>query len=120
MRKGKFLKQFWFLPSVIEALNFCRKERNFRSNREYIERLILEDQERIKNPKTDPVLDQIKALKEDLDFSKKYSFYAAYLAITELKKDLNLTTNLSPEKVSQAVQKEIETMQKEFEKRCSR
>lgn len=120
MRKGKFLKQFWFSGSVIEALNYCRKERNFRSAREYIERLILEDQERMKHPPKDPVLEQIETLKEDLDFAKKYSFYGAYLAITELKKDLNLTTNLSAEKVSQAVQKEIETMKKEYEIRCSR
>jgi hypothetical protein len=66
MRKGKLLKQFWFSPSVIEALNFCRKERNFRSNREYIERLILEDQERIKRPPKDPVLEKIESLKEDV------------------------------------------------------
>lgn len=120
MRKGKSLKQFWFSTSVIEALNFCRKERNHRSAREYIERLILEDQERIKHPPKDPVLEQIEALKEGLNFAKKYAFYAANLAVMELKKDLNLTTNLSAEKVNQAVAKELDTIKKEYEKLCSR
>ena len=86
--RDKILKHYWFSKSTNEALKTCKKTSRFRTEREYVEQLILDDFERQQRGQTGPesslVIDQLESIKallipilEHIFITRQLSFFTA-------------------------------------------
>lgn len=91
--KDKIMKQYLMSRDVDEALKVCVKKRSHRTEREFIERLIMEEFERLQRGQTGPEsaqivdrLDYIKALLipilEHIYITRQLSFFSAKILKT--------------------------------------
>jgi hypothetical protein len=86
--KDKILKHYWFSKSTDEALKTCKKNSKLRTEREYVEQLILDDFERQQRGQTGPessqVIDHLESIKallipilEHIFITRQLSFFTA-------------------------------------------
>ena len=82
--KSKIMKQFLISKTSDEALKACVKKRDFRTEREFIERLILEEFERQQRGQTGPessqVIDLLNLLVSLLKPTLEHTFITQRLA----------------------------------------
>lgn len=95
--KDKILKHYWFSKSTDEALKTCKKTSKFRTEREYVEQLILDDFERQQRGQTGPVSSQvidllnllvslIKPTLEHTFITQRLSYFNAVHLLTDFDK----------------------------------
>ena len=95
--KDKILKHYWFSKSTDEALKTCKKTSKFRTEREYIEQLILDDFERQQRgqatPESSQVIDLlnllvslIKPTLEHTFITQRLSYFNAVHLLTDFDK----------------------------------
>lgn len=82
--KDKILKHYWFSKSTDEALKTCKKTSKFRTEREYIEQLILDDFERQQRgqatPESSQVIDLLNLLVSLIKPTLEHTFITQRLA----------------------------------------
>lgn len=95
--KDKILKHYWFSKSTDEALKTCKKTSKFRTEREYVEQLILDDFERQQRGQTGPESSQvidllnllvslIKPTLEHTFITQRLSYFNAVHLLTDFDK----------------------------------
>ncbi|MDY0152007.1 MAG: hypothetical protein RBS43_07010 [Candidatus Cloacimonas sp.] len=95
--KDKILKHYWFSKSTDEALKTCKKTSKFRTEREYVEQLILDDFERQQRGQTTPESSQvidllnllvslIKPTLEHTFITQRLSYFNAVHLLTDFDK----------------------------------
>jgi hypothetical protein len=122
--KDKLLKHYWFSKSTDEALKTCKKMSKFRTEREYVEQLILDDFERQQRGQTGPEsaqivdrLDDIKNLLipilEHIFITRQLSFFTAKIIKTLPGEVERISENDAAKFLKTAMEEALKNLKKE-------